>query len=437
MDLMPHQRAALERLDEAGGCQLLNLCPGAGKTLIALSHINVPSLGATLRTLIVCPVTLTSTWDQEAHKWFDLSVMQAKGRKEDRLAVYEQGWLVAVGYETFRMDFEHIMKQQWDMLICDESHKLKSPTAQVTKKMMKLAKKVPRRILLSGTPLVNSWIDMWSQIEIVHPGALYGNFYAFRSMHAIMPVPGIPMIRGWRGVDQIKEKIAPYIFTVPKEEIQAALPPVTFVDVPVELTPKEKKAYAEIRDEFRVELEEAEDLTIANALVKVGRLRQCVNGVHAFGIEDEGSKLKALKELLETLQGEHVIIFSMYAQTCDRYAAALATDQVITGATTGRDEVIGKWRRAGGPLILSGAGEAGLNLQDACYVIQVEPPWTRASQDQRVGRSWRTGQKRPVTVYSLLATDSVDYGVKKMIEKKGKMADEVAGITIQDLRDLV
>jgi non-specific serine/threonine protein kinase len=429
MDLMSHQREALNYLEKQGGCGLLNLCPGSGKTLIALSYL---SQMKNSKVLILAPVTLLETWQQEARKWYGLPIAKAQGTKDKRRGAY-MAPIVVVGYEAFRQDWKDIMQLKWDLLILDESQKIKSPTSKVTKRIMALAKSVPHRILMSGTPLVNSWADMWSQCEIIKPGCLYGNFYVFRSLYAIMPIPGVPMIKGWRGVEEIQRRIAPHIFTVDKAEIQKNLPPITIVDIPIELSTKERKAYNQMRDEFLLEMDGVE-LTIANALVKAGRLRQCVNGVEVFGIEDESSKLKALKELLETLGNEHVIIFSMYAKTCNMFAQQLGVTAVITGDTQDRDAVIAAWRDKGGPLIMSAAGEAGLNLQSARYIIQVELPWTRASEEQRIGRAWRTGQQKPVTVYNLLAVGTIDYGVKKLLEKKGEMMDAV---TIQDLKDII
>lgn len=83
------------------------------------------------------------------------------------------------------------------------------------------------------------------------------------------------------------------------------------------------------------------------------------------------------------------------------------------------------------------AMSTGLNLQEAAYVIQIEKPWTKAEEDQRIARAWRTGQKRPVTVYNLLARDTIDYGVKKLLERKGGMAEDLAALTMKDIQELL
>lgn len=431
--LMPHQEQALERLKWSRGCQLLNLCPGAGKTLTALTHV-----GQLKNVLIVCPASVVGVWEEECRKWKFTLPQRMDMTKTKREKVYQEwhvGWMT-MSYETLRTDIKKIASLPWDAMILDESHKAKAPTAKVSKALRKFAKQVPQRILLSGTPLVNGWGDIWNQVEIVSPGSMYGNFYLFRNRHAIMPIPNVPAIKGWRDVDKIKEMIKPHVFTINKEIIQANLPDVSMVDVPVKLSDKEQKAYIKARDEFLIELETGEEITIATALVKVGRLRQLANGLFTFGW-DISSKAQALNDILAPLQDEKVIVFSMYAETIKFLQKQLRCKHIITGESRNRDDIIADWRARGTVLLGTQAMSTGLNLQDAHYVIQIDPPWTQAEEDQRIARAWRTGQKNPVTVYNLLAEDTIDYGVRSLIKKKGSMATEMAAVTMGDLRDIL
>lgn len=432
---MPHQLQALERLKHSNGRQLLNLCPGAGKTLTAIEYVrNMKNV------LIICPASILGVWEAECAKWGATVPFKVQGTPKERERILTNmdkygGWYV-IGYEMFRKEIKRLAQVKWDIVLADECHKIKSPTSKVSKLFRKFAERVPKVVLLSGTPLINSWMDMWPQVEAIKPGALYGNWYVFRNMHAVMPIPGVPVIKGWRDVDKIKERIKPHVFTIDKYEIQRNLPPVSVVDVPVVLTDKEAKAYAQIRDELRLELEGQEVLTVANALVKVGRLRQAANGLYVFGT-DVSSKADALESLVESLGDERVIVFSMYAETVAYLQKRLRCKHVITGATAHRDEIINDWKKRGTVLLGTDAMSEGLNLQDASYVINVELPWTQARFDQRIARAWRTGQLRPVTVYNLLVEDTIDYGVKKLLEKKGDVADELAAYTMEDIKKLI
>lgn len=436
LSLLPHQEQTIKRLEVTGGRQLLNLWPGAGKTLTTLCYLFKQQLP---RVLVVAPASVCAVWEAESEKWCFPEFIRYTGTplKRSRLldTLRENPSWTVVSYETYLRDHKNLDRIRWDAVVLDECHKIKSPTAKVSKALRNLCQLVPRAILLSGTPLVNGWGDMWSQVEAVKKGSLYGNWFIFRNMHAIMPIPGVPAITGWRGVEQIKAKIAPHIFTIDKQEIIKHLPPVQEIDIPVELSSKEQKMYASMRDAMVIELED-ETLTAANALVKVGRLRQLTDGLFTLGIE-ESAKLEALSDLLDTLQGQHVIVFSMYEQTVQFMAGKLGIKNVITGSTSGRDEIIARWRKDGGVIMGTSAMSTGLNLQEAAYVIQIEKPWTKAEEDQRIARAWRTGQKRPVTVYNLLARDTIDYGVKKLLERKGGMAEDLAALTMKDIQELL
>ena len=401
--------------------------------------------------LILAPKSITGVWKDEMTKWMigQGAMTVVEGSKQKRLKQYKKmtgeyrHWVV-MGYETFRVDNRELELFQWDAIICDESTKIKSPTAKVSKAIRKFAETIPIRIALSGTPLINGWQDLWSQIEFVKKGALYGNFYHFRSIHAIMPIPNVPAIRGWRDEQTIKAKIAPYIFTVDKNEVQRHLPPVTISDIHCDLSDKERKIYDTIKEELIVVFDEERELNIPNALVMVGRLRQCTNGVATFKQatnEDKQTpcgKLEALKELLETLDpSEHIILFTCYAETAKWLMKELRTPYIITGQSDHRDELIAKWKANGGILIGTSALYQGMNLQEARYVVQYDLPWTKADEEQRIGRAWRTGQLRPVTVYNVMARNTIDEAVRKLLEKKQDLMNDVASITTDDVRNLL
>jgi SNF2 family DNA or RNA helicase len=434
MELLPHQQAALRRLDQADGKQLLALAPGAGKTLTALTYLRDKGCR---NVLILAPASVVGVWRDESLKWETTEVMAVRGSKGKRITLYkrDEGWF-CMGYELFRSDWDLLKSRKWDAVVLDESHKIASPTSQISKLVRAAFRFVPIRILLSGTPLKNSWMDLWPQIDAVCPGAMGATWYWFRQHFAIMPIPNLPVIKGWRDVVDIKRMAQPHMFTVDKEEIRRNLPPATSVDVRVELTPKEAEAYRQLRDELRLELD-GKELTVANAMVKVGRLRQCTGGLHVFGIEDSSSKLKALKELLATLEGEKVILFTVFAETARWLATKLEGVRLITGETTGRDEIIADWKSNGTLLVGTSAVSNGLNLQDAHYVVQWDLAYTKAEEEQRIGRAWRTGQKNPVTVYNLLADDTIDWGVRKLIEKKRLMADDMASATMEDIKSML
>jgi SNF2 family DNA or RNA helicase len=163
-------------------------------------------------------------------------------------------------------------------------------------------------------------------------------------------------------------------------------------------------------------------------MVKVGRLRELACGDFFFGGE-HSSKTKTLLELLDMLGEEKVIIFTEYARTADFLQKNIPGSLVIQGSTptAERNKIIEKWKNSGRILIGTSALATGVNLQDAHYVIQFDLPWTKAEEDQRISRSHRTGQKNPVTVYNLMAKNTIDQHIRYILNKKGNyMAELIA-----------
>ena len=437
MQLLEHQTRALYALERSMGSQLLALAPGAGKTLTALT-----ALPDDATALIVCPAPLTGVWVAESRKWGKPVPIRMEGTPKERNDVYDvidslrTGFRIVVGYEMFLREYKNLCRYQWTHLVLDESHRVKNPTAKVSKALRRMAAYIPYRILLSGTPLINSWGDLWNQIEIVHPGSMGGNWYAFRNRFAIMPLPGVPAIKGWREVPTIKAMIAPWMFTVTKEELDASLPPLTVQDVPVTLSDEERKAYAELRDRLRLELSDGEELTIPNAMVKVGRLKQCANGLHNFGIDAPCGKLAALKEIIEGIGSEHCIVHTEYAQTA-KYLKKELGCRMVCGEVSDKEGEVDTWKKEGGVLVGTSSIREGFNLQEARYMVQYDLSWSAANEDQRIARAHRTGQTRPVHVWNLMAEDTLEAGIRSLIERKRGMADEAAGITLDELKGLV
>ena len=297
-----------------------------------------------------------------------------------------------------------------------------------------MAKKTKVRIALTGTAMPSGWKDMWSQVNFIAPGAMYGSFFAWRQIHCIMPIPNCPAITGYRDIEKIKQDIKPFVFTVSKEEIDKALPPATYQDITFELSDKERKHYNQMRDEMRLEIAEDNEMTIMNALGLILRLRQAVNGLFVFGIDIPSSKIQVLKDLLDSIdKDEKVIIFTMFAETAKELQKQLGTPFVISGETKNKDEVVAEWKKNGRILIGTKSLSEGWNLQECRIIINFDLPYTNAEYIQRVSRSLRSGQKRPVLVYNLIAEKTVDAHVQKILEKKKGMTDELVQWTKGDV----
>lgn len=444
--LMPHQQEGVDFIIEKQH-GVLAFDPGCGKTLTALTALK--KLGCK-RNLIVAPVSILSVWKDEIEKWYPgtpVTILKAAKPKRDEVwksfkDKASMGWVV-VSYETLRLDFKGMRDIEWHSIVLDESYKIQSPTAKVTKSI--LALKAVVRIALNGTLISNGYQDLWAQCHFVAPGCLYTNFYQFRAMHAIMH-PHFPAIKAWRNVEDIKRRAWPHILFKKKEEVLKDLPAMTEQTISFDLSPQEKKAYRQIKEELALTLLDGEDMAIPNILVQLMRLRQVTNGLFTFTLGDStSSKLDAMEELLQSIPPDKkVIIFSSFKETINEASKRMdeATKYVITGETpsSDREEIVKNYRESDKPRTLLFGTDAmayGLNLQCASYVVNLDLPWSYAKYEQRIGRAWRQGQTQPVTVYNMEATGTVDGHVAKILDRKVKTADDFSAVTMQDITDIL
>lgn len=441
LSLMPHQIKGKEWLTHQKR-GLLAFEPGCGKTLTTLETLKHTDVKDDL-TLIVAPTPLLGVWVEEMQKWYQTSPVMLRGGPAKRKELYSKifkGYYV-ISYETLRQDIKIIREIKWDAVVLDESSKIQSPTAKITKAILSL--KPVTRIALNGTPISNGWQDLWAVMTWIEPLSLYGNFYKFRAIHAVMN-PNFPAIESWRDTETIKRRIAPWIMWAKKTEVLKDLPPCDPQSIRVTLSAPERKVYERIREELLVKIE-GEDIPISNALVEMTRLRQAANGLHAF---EEGnttsSKFEAISELLASVpEGEKVIVFSMYKQTINALTKSYKESNAvsITGdtPTKQREENLHSFINSKKTKCLFGtdAISKGLNLQCASYVINIDLPWSYASYDQRIGRAWRAGQTKSVTVWNIMADNTVDGHVAKLLSRKIQTADDAAGVTRQDLLNIL
>lgn len=428
--LMIHQEQGVRFLEERGGCGLLAMEPGVGKTLTTLEFLNRNN---GFPAVVIALVSNLGMWKSEIQKWYPhLSVISITGTLAKRQKAYaEKADVYIMGYETFRND-----KPMLPVTACvlDESGKVRTPTAKVSKAIRAFR---PRfRIALDGTPVSNTIADLWNITEWIAPGTFYGNWWAFRKKHAIMSPYILGKVDGWRDEAWIKESANKHIFWKKKTEVLHDLPAMTQTDMLLEPTAEEKRVYKQIKTELRLEFE-GREIVVTNALALLMRLRQAANGI--FTRPDTPTKTKAVIELMETLPAsEKVVIFSQFSEVVKALWAALPYKCVIiTGEQPQieREQALQDFEndpevRA---IIMTSAGEKGLNLQCASYLIQYDLVWSAASEEQRIGRIWRHGQTRATTVWNLLMEGTVDQHMRRILNRKKDLAESISMKDIEEI----
>lgn len=443
LPLLPYQRAGAKFLSSAGNA-LLGDDVGLGKTLQSIAVVEADSDAE--RVLILCPAILKYQWESEIKKFlfqksYDVFVIDGSAVERVHQWLNESKYIIA-NYELLLRDFDH-MDQDWDYIIADECTRISNPSNKQTKALKKLTAK--HRLALTGTPLSNHPHEIWSVIDWLAPGYL-GTYWNFVSRYCIKDNWG--SIHAYQHLDELAGRLKRYMIRRLKQDVLKELPDKIITDLVFKLSDEERKLYNRLKQEILFEIESSDISKIENkmniqlTLVKMTRLRQLCDSCELLGDNTKSSKLEVLKELLTELAGKKIIIFSEFSQMCDILASQddIRGAQKITGDTISvqREEIL-KWfknQQGGAVLVMSSAGQFGLNLQEAEVIIHYDQPWSLSKLVQREGRAHRLGQEKKVLVYNLLAKGTLDMYVQQIIKKKQSLSSELLGDPLPSLAEI-
>lgn len=418
---------------------LLADAPGLGKTLqtcAAFEDLNG-------QVLIFVPASLKFNWRDEIAKWLPTDkVMVIHGNKKERIEQWHHAhknrakWIIA-NYELLIHDKEihDTAAHEWGAIVCDEADRIANPRAQTTRNLKALRAK--RRVALTGTPVSNTPEDLWSIADWLYPRYL-GTFTQFQKKYC--KLNEWSRVVGYQNLDQLRERIEPIMLRRLKEDVLKDFPAKTVEHVRFELSKDERELYDAVRKTIIQEVKKMTKLdTRSLALIPVKMLRMKQATGHPCLIDaplnSQSSKLDLLKEMLNPIlkSGEKAIVFTQFS-TMARIMSVQMIDMqplVITGEVDAleRKNIVDEFQANPNRqvLIMTEAGTYGLNLQAASYVFHYDAPWSVSKIEQREGRAHRIGQDKPVTVYHLIAKNTIDEYVLKVLKGKQRMADEILG----------
>lgn len=443
-DLRPYQQHGVNFLSYAADLGLGMILAddmGLGKTLQALAWLasnreREPVGGP---SLVVCPTSVQSNWQREARRFlptFDVVAMERGTRRHALWDDIEAHDLVITNYALLRRDIDRWKEIPLRAVIFDEAQNLKNPDASATRAARRLDAR--HRVALTGTPLENRTLDLWSILSVVSPGFL-GSRRSFSEHfdHAELP----PHRRAL-----LSARLRPLLLRRLKREVAPDLPDRIEETRECELTPGQRKLYLAEVARSRALVEEigaSKDGLKKNrieVLAALTRLRQiCCHPAlgGGEGAEALGSgKLDALFELVEPLvaEGHKVLVFSQFVGYLEIVAQELERrgipQYLLTGATRDRAGLIDGFTndpRAAVFLLSLKAGGAGLNLTSASYVVLLDPWWNPAAEAQAIDRSHRIGQDRTVIAYRLVARGTIEEKILELQEKKSALMRDVLG----------
>ena len=438
--LRPYQKAGynwLRFLNEfhLGGCLADDM--GLGKTVQTLTLLqSEKEKDGSGTSLLVMPTSLTYNWEMEAAKFTpQLKILNYTGTLRNKdIARFEKYDVVITSYGITRLDIESLQKFFFNYIILDESQVIKNPSSNIAKAVLQLRSR--HKLTLTGTPLENSTLDLWSQMTFINPGLLGGQTF-FKNEYQI------PIEK--RG-DEAKGKklnsiIKPFVLRRLKSQVATDLPEKVENIHYTNMTAEQEEKYEEAKSYFRHKILDQIDKDGINntrfmILEGLTKLRQLSNHPRMVDSAYTGSsgKMEDLSHMLENalLEGHKLLVFSQFVKHLEIVKEFLNDKKIpfayLDGSTTDRRDQVEKFNNEPSLkvfLISIKAGGLGLNLTEADYVFILDPWWNPAVEAQAVDRAHRIGQKKKVFTYKFITRNTVEEKILQLQQRKLKLSTDL------------
>ncbi len=406
---------------------------------------------ATLPSLVVCPKSVADNWHAEAVKFFPSLKVRVWSASELKsfAGMLGSADLHVLNYSQLRVVGEDLAREKFQAVILDEGQYIKNPSSQTAQIARRL--RATHRLILSGTPIENRLLDLWSLMSFAMPGALGSRAEFGRLFDA----KDDPFAR-----QRLSARVRPFLIRRTKAQVARDLPDRMEEDLFCELEGEQKTLY-------RAELKRAQAMLLGvktaaalnkerfNFLTSLLRLRQicCHPRLVKPDSKASSAKVEALFDTLEPLmeEGEKVLVFSQFVGLLEILRAEIKRrgwqHWYLAGDTENRGELVKEFQAAAGAgvfLISLKAGGFGLNLTASSYVVLFDPWWNPAVENQAIDRTHRIGQARKVIAYRLLIKDSIEEKIRALQKQKHSLANDVLGeekfsqgLSLDDLRYLL
>ncbi len=414
---------------------------GLGKTIQSLTYLlwlfeeHAKVGGIKKPALVVCPKSVLDVWYSEAGKFApNLKVKILKNRGDiDVEHIQNNIDILVLNYAQLRVCGEELNGVKWLTTILDEGQQIKNPDSKAAKCARELDSQ--NRLVLTGTPIENRLLDMWSLMAFAMPGVLGSRAY-FKKRFDKRKDP--------LSQTRLASRLRPFLIRRTKLQVAQDLPPRTEEEVYAKMEGVQTELYkAELKRIQKALLgldsDEAVKKNSFAILQGLMRLRQicCHPGlIDPKYLKEESAKMESLFYLLDQLyeEGHKVLVFSQFVSMLDLIKARLELENrpynYLTGQTKDRKGEIERFQTTKDPSVFMlslKAGGAGLNLTSASYVILYDPWWNPAVENQAIDRTHRIGQKNKVIAYRLLTRDTVEEKIRILQHQKTQLVTNVLG----------
>lgn len=475
---------------------------GTGKTATSISRMCLEAkrhragrLGdkpRMMRTLIVCPNQVRLNWFREIEKFATIAgkVTILRGGQFERLKLLTYAVrseddcafsAVIVGYDTLSVEVDSLTKIPWDLVICDESHYFKNTKTERFKALRQIRDVSSRRMILTGTPIANSGMDLWAQLEFLAEGAsgfkVFENYRRFfgKYEHGVVDAAGngVSKLVGMKNIPLLQERLCRLSFAVTKEEAHLGLPPKVYDLVEVEMTAKQTELYNRMASALKVEIKNMLDgsvnnsMTAENILTSLLRLSQICSGFVRWDkkvdlenaellseakteqIPGENPKIEALVEMLKAEDkdpNEKTIIWCCFIEDIRAISERLTKEGIVHGCYYGgvresdRQTIVDRFNSDPTFKVFianpATAGE-GLNLlgftgdqETYCgHEIFFSQNWSAIQRAQAEDRAHRRGTKSTVRITDLVVPNTIDQEIRDRVQKKQSNASLIQDVS--------
>ena len=440
-----HQRECFDLAKERPYYALF-LEMGLGKTKITLDIIEYRKIiRPGYKTLVVCPNTLIDNWEEEAKIHSTLTCVTLTGSKQRRIKrLFENDADVyVINYEGVRILREELSKKTFNLLVLDESQKVKNPGSQQSKACYALSTNIKHKLILTGTPIMNHPLEVFGQYKILTDKVFGTNFYRFRARYAIMGGYLNKQAIQWINIKEFKNKMFSCAVRKTKKEC-LDLPEKLYEVVKLELPPEQRAVYKELKETFISEFKEnpiIAPIVITRLMrfsqITAGFIKDVEGEIHEF---KTNPKVEWLIEFLKENDSK-VVVFCKFHKEIDMLCEALTKANIghvsIDGRVKKRIELVKKFnddvdvRVFVGEIHTSGVG---INLTSASYAVFFSNDYSYGVRVQAEDRIHRIGQDKNCTYIDLVARATVDITIANTLKRKGSISYAIIDANnIQDM----
>lgn len=399
---------------------------GLGKTIQVIAFLLHKK---NKRSLVVTPTSLIYNWKEEFEKFApSLNVGIIHGSKSARNKILdnkEDYDVLLTTYGTIKNDIEFYKNEIFDYCIIDEAQNIKNPKAQNTKIIKEINAKV--KFALTGTPIENSLIELWSIFDFIMPGYLFDE-KKFKKKF---------VNRSEKEIEELRSLIKPFILRRLKRDVITELPEKIEKKYYVPMTSEQNLAYKNYMKEVKLKLKTGEDdnITIFSYLTRLRQICQDPILVNKDYTGDSGKlniSLEIIEEVIE--DNNKMLVFSQFTSVLKKIEEELNIRKIknkyLDGSTSAKERIklVSEFNESKEPeifLISLKAGGTGLNLTSAKFVMHMDPWWNPAIEDQATDRAHRIGQKNIVEVIKLIAKDTIEEKIIQLQEDKREIINSV------------